>query len=155
MAKRLTDKKKKQIIADYAELGTVAATARKHKVSRETVTRTLRDNPDVAQIVTEKREENTQDVMAYLDSKVDAFKRFSDYVFDERLNPATNREELDKTSLDKIMTVFGVGTDKLLKSRELAAKTKANDGLSKVADNLESMKDTLMNAVPNRELPDE
>ena len=49
MAKHLTDRQKKKIIADYAELGSYRAVARKHKVSDGTVKRICKRDPETTQ----------------------------------------------------------------------------------------------------------
>lgn len=46
MAKHLTDREKKKIIADYAECGNYSQVARKHKVSFDTVKRVVISDPE-------------------------------------------------------------------------------------------------------------
>lgn len=132
MAKRLSDRKKKLIIADYAELGSYAATSRKHGVAVDTVRRVVLTDPESLETVNRKKDANTQDVLSYMDGKVAAFKLLGDYVFDKRLNPGVNEEELAKLPLDKLMAVFGIATDKMLKSKEIRAKCEHEDAIEPI-----------------------
>ena len=59
MAARLTDKQKKKIIADYVE--------KKNKVSKDSVRRTVMNSNDFAQKAQHKKEENTADILSYMD----------------------------------------------------------------------------------------
>ena len=75
MAKHLTDAKKKQIIADYVECGNYSEVARKHKVSKDTVRR-LSNRTDIVKKAQEKKEQNTRDMLEYLDQKRDTGFKF-------------------------------------------------------------------------------
>ena len=108
MAKRLTDKKKKQIIADYIELGSISASANKNKVSRETVRRTIRANPNVTEIATEKKAQNTIDMITFLDSRKDKAQQFVDLCFAALLTP----EKMSGAQLSQINTAMGTVIDK-------------------------------------------
>ena len=57
MAKHLTDREKKKIIADYAECGNYSQVARKHKVSFDTVKRVVISDPETVKSGTKKRAE--------------------------------------------------------------------------------------------------
>ena len=69
MAARLTDKQKKQIIADYAVNQSYNATAKLHGVSHQTVKRVVQRDPETAQKVQQKKEQNTADILDYMDSQ--------------------------------------------------------------------------------------
>ena len=69
MAKHLTDRQKKKIIADYAELGSYRAVARKHKISDGTVKRICERDPETTQNIAQKKNENTADILAFMDGK--------------------------------------------------------------------------------------
>lgn len=131
---KLNSKQKQQIVADRVDGMSIRALADKYEVSTTTIQNVCKADPELTQKFTDKKKQNTQDVLAYLDSKVGAFKRFSDYIFDERLNPETNREELAKMPLPQLITVLGVASDKMLKSKEIAYKTKEpDDGAEQIA----------------------
>lgn len=56
MAKHLTDREKKKIIADYAECGNYSQVARKHKVSFDTVKRVVISDPETVKKAEQKKE---------------------------------------------------------------------------------------------------
>ena len=67
VAARLTDKQKKKIIAGYVELGSYNAVAKKNKVSKDSVRRIVMNINDFAQKAQHKKEENTADILSYMD----------------------------------------------------------------------------------------
>lgn len=69
MAARLTDKQKKKIIADYIQIGSYSAAARLNGVSKDTVKRVVQKCEDFAQKAQQKKEQNTTDIIAYMDSQ--------------------------------------------------------------------------------------
>ena len=69
MAARLTDKQKKKIIADYIQIGSYNAVAKLNKVSKDTVKRIVQNCDDFAQKAQQKKEQNTADVIAYMESQ--------------------------------------------------------------------------------------
>ena len=69
MAARLTDKQKKKIVADYLESGSYRATGRKNGIADGTVKRVVLDCGDIEQKVAQKKEENTADILAYMESR--------------------------------------------------------------------------------------
>lgn len=107
MAKHLTDAKKKRIIADYVECGNYSAVARKHKVSKDTVRR-LAMKDDVVQKAKEKKEQNTKDMLAYMDSKKTDAMNFIDLALAEMMKP----EKLEKSSVQALATSIGIIVDK-------------------------------------------
>lgn len=107
MAKRLTDLKKKKIIADYVECGNYSAVARKHKVSKDTVRRLARQK-DIVQKAQEKKEQNTKDMLEYMDSKKRDAMKFIDLAIDEMMKP----EKLKRASVQALATSVGIIVDK-------------------------------------------
>lgn len=69
MAARLTDRKKKKIIADYIELGSYNAAAKKNGVSHQTVKRVVSESPEMSKKLQQKKDENTADILAYMESQ--------------------------------------------------------------------------------------
>ena len=108
MAKHLTDKQKKKIIADYAELGTYAAVARKHKVSEQTIKRVVKADPKTAEKVGQKKEQNTADILSFMDGKkkdvCDIISLYLEYLQDPK--------KLDRASVQSIATSLGIIIDK-------------------------------------------
>ena len=107
MAKHLTDAKKKQIIADYVECGNYSEVARKHKVSKDTVRR-LSNRTDIVKKAQEKKEQNTKDMLEYLDQKRDTAFKFIDKAFEEMCKD----EKIKKTSIINLATAIGIVIDK-------------------------------------------
>ena len=107
MAKHLTDAKKKQIIADYVECGNYSEVARKHKVSKDTVRR-LSNRTDIVKKAQEKKEQNTRDMLEYLDQKRDTAFKFIDKAFEEMFK----EEKIEKTSIINLATAIGIVIDK-------------------------------------------
>ena len=107
MAKHLTDAKKKQIIADYVECGNYSEVARKHKVSKDTVRR-LSNRTDIVKKAQEKKEQNTRDMLEYLDQKRDTAFKFIDKAFEEMCK----EEKIEKTSIINLATAIGIVIDK-------------------------------------------
>lgn len=69
MAARLTDKKKKKIIADYLETESYNATAKKNGVCGQTVRRVVEESQGFTENLRQKKEQNTADILAYMESK--------------------------------------------------------------------------------------
>lgn len=69
MAARLTDRQRQKIVADYLELGSYRAAARKNGVAHQTVKRVLQEQPDLSRKLQQKKEENTADILAYMESQ--------------------------------------------------------------------------------------
>lgn len=69
MAARLTDKQKKKIIADYVQLGSYNATAKANGVSLNTVKKIVQGNADIAEMCNQKKEQNTADILEYMDNQ--------------------------------------------------------------------------------------
>lgn len=108
MAKRLTDKQKKQIIADYVELGSYAAVARKHKISDKTVKSVVVSDPSTTRKSEEKRERNTADILAHMETKKDVVN----HVIDRYLIALLDEEKIDKATPSQLTTALGTLIDK-------------------------------------------
>lgn len=115
MAKRLTDRQKKKVIADYASCENYAEVSRKHGISRDTVKRVVQGDPQSAVIATQKREQNTLDMLAYLDSKQSEAQLFIDVCMAEMLTPG----RLKNARVSEITTAMGTVIDKFTKSSQL------------------------------------
>ena len=127
MAKRLTDKDKKKIIADYMENQNYSETARINNVGVNTVKRLVlsQDNEEMARKSKEKKEENTKDILEYMDSKVDKQREIIDLALEVLKEKLENPDLL--TNIKDVATVYGVIIDKALKYKELQVKSGDND----------------------------
>lgn len=132
MAKRLSDREKKEIVAGYVELGSYRAVAKKHGVAVNTVKSIVGREAGIAQKCTRKKEENTSEILANMQGKTKSVIRLMDFLLEERLNPEVNREELSSIPLAQLATAFGIVVDKMLKVQELQAaqRTVQDNGLA-------------------------
>ena len=69
MAARLTDRQKRKIVADYLETESYNATAKKNGVCGQTVRRVIEESQGITENLKRKKEENTADILAYMDSR--------------------------------------------------------------------------------------
>ena len=108
MAARLTDKKKKKRVADYLESGSYRATAKKNGVSGNTVKRIVLDCGDFEQKVAQKKEQNTVDILAYMESQ----KGIVCEILEKGLAALNSPEKLEEASPSQITTALGTLIDK-------------------------------------------
>lgn len=110
MAARLTDKQKKKIIADYVECGSYNATAKKNGVSINTVKKIVNENANIAQKCKEKREQNTADMLDYMESRKEQAKD----VLDAYIEALKKPEKIEAAKLSEIATAMGIVIDKFV-----------------------------------------
>lgn len=127
MAKpKLTDKQKKKIIADYINNQNYSETARMNNVDESTVRRIVKscDFEDITKKTEQKKEENTKDILEYMDSIYDKQKNIID------LSLSALEKKLEDpdifTNVKDIATVYGVIFDKALKYKEIKQKENEN-----------------------------
>lgn len=131
---KLTDKQKQKIIADYINNQNYAETGRMNNVSKQTVMRivTNPDNKEVKQKVTEKKEENTKDILEYMDKIYDKQKRIIDLSLEVLIDKLQKPDMF--TNVKDIATVYGVIFDKALKYKEVQRASGNNNGIDKVTE---------------------
>ena len=138
MAARLTDRKKKKIVADYLESGSYRATAKKNGVSDNTVKRIVLDCGDFEQKVAQKKEENAADILAYMESQ----KGIVCEILQKGLAALNSPEKLAEASPSQITTALGTLIDKWTSISGGPSDTGKEDELSKslreMAEELES-----------------
>lgn len=110
MADRLTDKQKKEIIADYVESGSYRATAKKFGVSDNTVKKICNENTQIAQKCAQKREQNTADILDYMESRKEQAKGVLDSYIKALADPA----KIDAAKLSEVATAMGIVIDKFV-----------------------------------------
>ena len=108
MAARLTDRKKKKIIADYIELGSYNATAKKNGVSNHTVKRVVSEVPEKADKIQQKKDENTADILAYMESQ----KMLVCEIIGKGLSALNDPDKLADATPAQITTAMGTLIDK-------------------------------------------
>lgn len=138
MAARLTDRQKKKIIADYVELQSYNAVAKKNNVTHQTVKRVVTASPEFTKIAQQKKEENTADVLAYMDEHKDLVCSF----IGKGLEMLNDPEKLAAANLSQITTAMGTLIDKWAMIGGSPADTVKEDALSQslkeMAEELES-----------------
>lgn len=110
MAARLTDKQKKEIIADYVECSSYNATAKKNGVSVNTVKKIVNENANIAQKCKQKREQNTAEILDYMESRKEKAKDVLDACMEALKKP----EKIEAAKLSEIATAMGIVIDKFI-----------------------------------------
>ena len=142
MAARLTDKQKKKIIADYVEIGSYNAVAKKHGVSDTTVKRIVSTDFEMLEKVEQKKEENTTDIIDYLESK----KNIVCEIIGKGLDVLNDPEKLAGANPAQITTALGTLIDKFIG----VSKTSPSEANA----NRQSLAELLNRPQPNRSISD-
>ena len=129
MVKHLTDKQRKSIIADRALGMTIRQLAGKYRVSTTTIQRTLNNNPDIVQIVNQKKEQNTADILAYMDGK----KQDVCEIIGLYLEHLKDADKLKRTGIQSIATSLGILIDKFTQGAEKKPETELFENIVKAA----------------------
>lgn len=108
MAKHLTDKQKKKIIADYVEIGSYNAVAKKHKISDTTVKRIVVCSPEIQKKMEDKKDQNTQDILLHMESKKDTVC----LIMDKYLEALLDEEKIKRSTTAQLTTSLGTLIDK-------------------------------------------
>lgn len=136
MAARLTDKQKKKIIADYVELGSYNAVAKKHKVAVDTVKRTvLKSEETVKNAIEKKEEQNTADILSHLESKKDTVNLIIDTYLEQLLNPDT----IKKATPSQLTTAIGTLIDKFTSSEVKGTSKDGNNLAEAIAKSVKAL----------------
>lgn len=119
---KLTDKQKKKIIAESINGSSLRALAAKYGVSRTTISRVLKSDPDMCQKVTKKRAENTVSILAFMESQ----KNDVCQVISSLLKAINDPEKIADATLNQIATAMGIVIDKYT-AREAAQSADPKD----------------------------
>lgn len=145
-AQRLTDKQKKKIIADYVQCQNYRAVAKQNGVSPNTVRKIVASSPDTEQKCTVKKEQNTQDMLSYMDSKKERVQE----IIDVYLGVLTDPEKLEGATLQQITTALGTLIDKWTKMDDI----KRDSTASAKASDFQTLADLLQHPAPDRNIKD-
>lgn len=126
MAARLTDRQKKKILADYVQLGSYNATAKINGVSATTVKNIALANADFVEKCERKKEENTTDILAYMESQ----KNVVCEIIGKGLAALNAPEKLAEATPSQITTALGTLIDKWAMVSGSPADTAKDDALS-------------------------
>lgn len=133
MAARLTDKQKKKIIADYVQLGSYNAVSKIHGVSATTVKNVVLKSADIVEKCEQKKEENTADILEYMESKKDIVCE----ILGKGLDVLNDEEKLKEATPAQITTALGTLIDKWTETFERQAKEQtAVEDLTPLAEKL-------------------
>lgn len=126
MAARLTDKQKKQIVADYLETESYRATGKKFGVCADTVKRYVMECDDFRQKSEQKKEQNTADILEYMESQRDRVCE----IIGVGLTVLPEKIENAKTA-SEVTTALGTLIDKWTGISGGAADVREDDALSR------------------------
>lgn len=108
MAARLTDKQKKKILADYTLIGSYNAVAKINGVSDKTVRSLVLKNPEITEKYEQKKEQNTADILDYMESQRDDVCK----VLGICLSELKKAKRYEKTPPQQIATTMAILIDK-------------------------------------------
>lgn len=110
----LTDRQKKAIITDRVNGMTFRAIAKKYGISATSVQRIIRADPETARKVTEKNEQNTQDMLDYLDVQKGKAQALLTAIIEALNDP----EKLARANVRDLATAYGIIVDKFTLSKQ-------------------------------------
>ena len=143
----LSDKQRKKIIADFTNIQNYSKVARMNNVTDTTVKRIVSNNKEILKKIEQKKEENTKDILEYMDSIYDKQKNIIDLSLSALEEKLKNPDMF--TNVKDIATVYGVIFDKALKYKEI--KNKNNEGSSAdINNNIINISKLINNPVENR-----
>lgn len=128
MAARLTDRQKKKIIADYIQLGSYNAVGKIHGVAASTVRKIVLKDPQSKEKLSIKKEENSADILAYMDSQ----KEIVCEIIAKGLTVLNDPEKLAEATPNQITTALGTLIDKWAMVQDKAVS--GNDKVEVVID---------------------
>lgn len=128
MAARLTDDQKKRIISDYIQVQSYNAVAKAHGIAPNTVKKLVQENADIADLCKQKNEENTVDILAYMESQRDTVCN----IIEKCLEVLPEKIENARTA-SEVTTALGTLIDKFTM---ISKESKDIEDLSALADKL-------------------
>lgn len=126
MAARISDRKKKKIIADYLELGSYRAAGKQNGVSGDSVKRIVENCGNFKQKMAQKKEENDADILAYMESKRDIVCE----IIGKGLSALNEPDKLNDATPAQITTALGTLIDKWSMVGGIAGSANEDDPLS-------------------------
>lgn len=108
MPPRLSEEKEKKIIADYLITGNKRETARRNGVTACAVGKVIERNEDCARLLAQKKEQDTADILAYMDANRDRVVQIINLGLDALCDP----DKLKSATPAQITTALGTLIDK-------------------------------------------
>ena len=127
MAARLTDKQKKKIVADYLETQSVNLAAKRNGVSWDSAKKAIEKDGEIEKKLEQKKQENTADIIAYMESKRQAVCN----IIDEGLKVLPQKIR-DARTASEVTTALGTLIDKFT----MASNSQEVEDLTALADKL-------------------
>ena len=124
-AKRLTDKQKKKIVADYVQLQSYRAAAKLNDVSDATVRKIVKEDPNSARLCAQKKQENSQDMLSYMESKREEAQNLLGLYLQAMADP----DKIAEATLPQLSTAFGTIVDKFAMLGDQSNTDMPDDGL--------------------------
>lgn len=129
MARHLTDKEKKKITAEYVECGSYNAIAKKYGIADSTVKRIVLSNPETKKKAERKKEQNTVDILAHMDTKKDTVNQ----IIDKYLIALLDEEKIEKATPAQLTTALGTLIDKFTRDDNRKQDTSLFESIAKAA----------------------
>lgn len=123
MAAKLTDKQKKKIVADYLETQSINAAAKNNGVSWCAAKAALDEAGEIEKKLEQKKEENTADILAYMDSQ----KSLVCEIIGKGLAELAKPGKLEAATMSQITTALGTLIDKWGMAKGTSAGTTRED----------------------------
>lgn len=130
---KLTDKQRKKIIADYIECGNYSEVARMNNISVNGVKKIVLKDEESASRFKQKKLENTQSTIEYMQTQHETKKRILDKILKAIELKAENVDDMF-TNIKDLATAYGIILDKELKVLELQKGNVDSKELSKVEE---------------------
>lgn len=135
---RTNDLQKKKIIADYIETQNYSEVARMNNVSVNTVKSIVLADEETANKCKQKKEENIQSTIEYMQTQHESKKRILDKILKAIEEKADNIDMF--TNIKDLATAYGIILDKELKVLELKNRSADNNELTKLDELLKEIK---------------
>lgn len=132
MAPRLTEKQKMKIVADYLETKSINSAAKKNGVSWASVKKVLDESGEIEKKLEQKKEQNTADILAYMDTKKDVVCA----IIGDYLEALRDREKIEKATTVQLSTTLGTLIDKFTMVSKEVGQNNELDPLSKSLEDM-------------------
>lgn len=110
MAARLTDEQRKKVVADYVELRSYNAVAKRHGISDKTVKAIVEGDSEFTKKSEHKKEENTKSILDHMESKRDVVNE----IIAKGLDVLNSPGKLAEATPSQITTALGTLIDKFV-----------------------------------------
>lgn len=141
---KLTDLQRKQMIADRVLGMSFRKLAEKYNVTTATVQRVIKSDTKVAQKVTDKKEENTQTVLAYMEEQ----REQACNTIGKLLEALGNDDKIALASLNQIATSMGILIDKFTAIEGNGGKQPENNLLDAIQNAVKETNDEIREDKP-------